>query len=242
MDQDFGVIELLPSSLPLPLSTSPPPSSFSQLPLHFRQAGQLKWNYWLPAWYEDVNLEPLWLLKEDEQPSAALLHPLIVHNQLQTATNFFGLLREYLYLWSWLFCSQRGPLLSWRNWSYAYFATISIPCSSKWIRWNSYELEGLWHIHEVRCWSQSSCKQCPSWPWFQAWIFATWIYLCMNATTEKHRQFWTFCIASNASGYDRSITIYSVCIASYYVVHDIDAPWSFFHLVQSSAFLMYRSL
>ena len=154
MDYNSGSIELLPPSFPLCLSTPPPPSSFSQPPHQFMQAGQLKPNYWLPAWYEDVNPEPLWPLKEDEQPSAALLCPLIIHSQLQTATNFFGLLREYLYFWSWLFCSQRGPLPSWRNWSCAYFATISMPCSLKWISWNSYELEGLWNIHEVRCWGQ----------------------------------------------------------------------------------------
>ena len=135
-------------------ATPPPPSSFSQPPPQFTQAGRLKPNYRLPARYEDINPEPLWPLEEDKQPSAALSHPLMVHNRLQTATNFFGLSWEYLYLWSQLFCSQRGPLPSWRNWSCAYFATISIPCSLKWISQNSYELEGLWHIHKVRCWGQ----------------------------------------------------------------------------------------
>ena len=92
-------IFLPPPSFPLPLSTPPPPSSSSQpTPPQFSQAGQPKWNYWLPVRYEDFNPEPLWPLKEeDEQPTAALPHLcLIVHNQLQTATNSFGLLREYL--------------------------------------------------------------------------------------------------------------------------------------------------
>ena len=99
IDQEFGIIELLPPSFPLPLSTPPPPSSSSQPTLpRFLQAGQPKGNYWLPAQYEDFNPEPLRLLEEeDEQPTAALPHlHLIVHNQLQTATNSFGLLREYL--------------------------------------------------------------------------------------------------------------------------------------------------
>ena len=81
MDQDFGVIELLPPSFPLHLSTTPPPSSFSQPPPQFMQAGGLKPNYQLPAQYEDVNPEPLWLLEEeDKQPSAALRRLLIVRN------------------------------------------------------------------------------------------------------------------------------------------------------------------
>ena len=50
MDQEFGIIELLPPSFPLPLSTPPPPSSSSQpTPPHFLQAGQPKGNYRLPA-------------------------------------------------------------------------------------------------------------------------------------------------------------------------------------------------
>ena len=98
MNYDSGAIELSPPSFPLCLSTPPPPSSFSQPPPQFMQAGQLKPNYQLPAQYEDVNPEHLRPLKEYEQPSAALLHPLIIHNRLWTATNFFGLLREYLYL------------------------------------------------------------------------------------------------------------------------------------------------
>ena len=99
MDQEFGIIELLPPSFPLPLSTPPPPSSSSQpTPPQFLQAGQPKWNYWLPAQYEDFNPEPLQPLEEeDEQPTAALpCLCLIVHNQLWTATNSFGLLQEYL--------------------------------------------------------------------------------------------------------------------------------------------------
>ena len=97
MDQEFGIIELLPPSFPLPLSTPPPPSSSSQ-PTQFSQAGRPKGNYRLPAQYEDFNPEPLWPLKEeDEQPTAALPHlHFIVHNRLWTATNSFGLLREYL--------------------------------------------------------------------------------------------------------------------------------------------------
>ena len=175
MDQEFGIIELPPPSFPLPLSPPPPPSSSSQpTPPQFSQAGWPKENYQLPAQYEDFNPEPLQLLKEeDEQPTAALPHlHLIVHNRLQTATNSFGLLREYLDQPSWLLCSQRGPSPSWRDWSCIYLATIPIPCSSKWISRNAYELEGLWHIHEIRCWGQSSCKRCPSWPQFQAWRFA----------------------------------------------------------------------
>ena len=91
MDYDSGAIELSPPSFPLCLSTPPPPSSFSQPPPQFTQAGRLKPNYRLPARYEDINPEPLWPLEEDKQPSAALSHPLMVHNRLQTATNFFGL-------------------------------------------------------------------------------------------------------------------------------------------------------
>ena len=98
INQEFGIIELLPPSFPLPLSTLPPPSSSSQpTPPQFSQAGQPKGNYRLPARYEEFNPEPLQLLKEeDEQPTAALpcLH-LIVRNRLWTATNSFGLLREY---------------------------------------------------------------------------------------------------------------------------------------------------
>jgi hypothetical protein len=52
-----------------------------------------------PARYEDVNPEPLRLLKEeDKQPTAALpCLCLIVSSRLRTAANFFGLLHEYLY-------------------------------------------------------------------------------------------------------------------------------------------------
>ena len=99
MDQEFGIIELPPPSFPLPLSTPPPPSSSSQpTPPQFSQAGRPKGNYRLPARYEDFNPEPLQPLEEeDEQPTAALPRlRLIVHNRLRTATNSFGLLREYL--------------------------------------------------------------------------------------------------------------------------------------------------
>jgi hypothetical protein len=97
MDQDFGVIEPSPPSFPLPLSTPPLPSS---PPPQFTQAGRPKRNYRLPARYEDVNPEPLRPLEEDEQPTAVLpCLRLIVRNRLpvRTATNSFGLLREYLY-------------------------------------------------------------------------------------------------------------------------------------------------
>jgi hypothetical protein len=114
MDQDYGHIEpsppLLPlpglptstsppPSFPLPTSTPPPPLSLSQPPLQFTQTGRPKRNYRLPARYEDVNPEPLQPLEEeDEQPTAMLPRlRLIVRNRLRTATNSFGLLREYLY-------------------------------------------------------------------------------------------------------------------------------------------------
>jgi hypothetical protein len=90
------VIEPSPPSFPLPLSTPPPPSSFSHsLPPQFTQAGRPKRNYRLPARYEDVNPEPLWPLEEEatEQPTAVLPRlRLIVRNRLRTATNSFGLL------------------------------------------------------------------------------------------------------------------------------------------------------
>jgi hypothetical protein len=97
MDQDFGVIEPLPPSFPLPLSTPPLPLS---PPPQFTQTGRPKRNYRLPARYEDVNPEPLRPLEEDKQPTAVLpCLRLIVRNRLpvRTATNSFGLLREYLY-------------------------------------------------------------------------------------------------------------------------------------------------
>ena len=100
MDQDFGIVEPLPPSFPLPISTPPPQSSPSRSPPpKFTQAGRPKRNYRLPARYEDVNPEPLPLLnEEDEQATAVIprLH-LIVRNRLRTTTNAFGLLREYLY-------------------------------------------------------------------------------------------------------------------------------------------------
>jgi hypothetical protein len=106
MDQDhFGVVEPSPPSFPLPISTPPPRSSPSQSPPpqspppQFTQAGRPKRNYRLPARYEDLNPEPLPPLnEEDEQPTAIIPRLcLIVRNRLRTATNSFGLLREYLY-------------------------------------------------------------------------------------------------------------------------------------------------
>ena len=98
MDQDFGVPEpSLPSfSQPtVPTSTSSPPSP----PPALTHTGRPKRNYRLPARYEDINPEPLLPLeKEDEQPAAVLPRlRLIVRNRLRTATNCFGLFREYLY-------------------------------------------------------------------------------------------------------------------------------------------------
>jgi len=98
MDQDFGVPEpSLPSfSQPtVPTSTSSPPSP----PPALTHTGRPKRNYRLPARYEDINPEPLPPLeKEDEQPAAVLPRlRLIVRNRLRTATNCFGLFREYLY-------------------------------------------------------------------------------------------------------------------------------------------------
>ena len=98
MDQDFGVPEpSLPSfSQPtVPTSTSSPPSP----PPTLTHTGRPKRNYRLPARYEDINPKPLLPLeKEDEQPAAVLPRlRLIVRNQLRTATNCFGLFREYLY-------------------------------------------------------------------------------------------------------------------------------------------------
>jgi hypothetical protein len=80
------------------LSTPPPPLSFSPPPPQFTQAGRPKRNSRLPARYEDVNPEPLRPLEEeDEQPTVALPRLCLnVHNRLRTATNSFGLLREYL--------------------------------------------------------------------------------------------------------------------------------------------------
>ena len=95
MDQDFGVVEPLPPSFPLPVSTPPRQSPPLQSPPpQFTEAGRPKRNYRLPARFEDVNPEPLRPLdEEDEQPTAVLPHVrLIVRNRLQTATNSFGLL------------------------------------------------------------------------------------------------------------------------------------------------------
>ena len=100
MDQDFSVAESQPPSFLLPISTPPPQPSSSQSPApKFTQAGRPKRNYRLPARYEDVNPEPLPLPnEEDEQPTAIIPRlRLIVRNRLRTATNSFGLLREYLY-------------------------------------------------------------------------------------------------------------------------------------------------
>ena len=95
MDQDFGVPEPLLPSFPQPTSTPSPPSP----PPALTHTGWPKRNYRLPARYEDINPEPLPPLeKEDEQPAAVLPRlRLIVRNRLRTATNCFGLFREYLY-------------------------------------------------------------------------------------------------------------------------------------------------
>ena len=100
MDQDFDDVESSPPLFLLPISTPPPRLSPSRtLPPQFTQAGRPKRSYRLPARYEDVNPEPLPLLnEEDEQPTATIPRlRLIVRNRLRTATNSFGLLREYLY-------------------------------------------------------------------------------------------------------------------------------------------------
>lgn len=100
MDQDFAVVEPLSPSFLLPISTPPPRSSPLQSPPpQFTEAGRPKRNYRLPARYDDLNPEPLQPLhEEDEQPTAMLPRlRLIVRNRLRTATNSFGLLREYLY-------------------------------------------------------------------------------------------------------------------------------------------------
>ena len=99
MDQDISLPEPLSPSF-LPISTPPPPSPpLHPPPLQLTQAGRPKRNYRLPARYEDVNPEPLPPLEEqDEEPTAVLPRLcLIVRNRLRTATNSFGLLREYLY-------------------------------------------------------------------------------------------------------------------------------------------------
>jgi hypothetical protein len=95
MDQDYGVLERSP-----PISTPPPQLSPSRSPPpQFTQAGRPKRIYRLPARYEDVNPQPLPTLNEEvEQPTAIIPRlRLIVRNRLRTATNSFGLLREYLY-------------------------------------------------------------------------------------------------------------------------------------------------
>jgi hypothetical protein len=96
MDQDFEIPEPLLPSFPQP--TTPPPPSPPPLP-SLTHAGRPKRNYRLPARYEDIIPEPLQPLeKEGEQPTARLPRLcLIVRNRLRTATNCFGLLREYLY-------------------------------------------------------------------------------------------------------------------------------------------------
>ena len=102
MDQDFGYPEPFSPSVSQPTASTPlvPPLSPSQPPPPpLTQAGRPKRHYRLPARYEDVNPEPLQPLEEeDKQPSAVLPRlRLIVRNRLRTATNSFGLLREYLY-------------------------------------------------------------------------------------------------------------------------------------------------
>lgn len=103
MDQDVGIPEPFLPSFSQPTSTPPPPSPPPlPPPPSLTHAGRQMRNYRLPARYEDINPEPLQPLepleKEDEQPTAVLPHlRLIVRNRLRTATNCFGLLREYLY-------------------------------------------------------------------------------------------------------------------------------------------------
>jgi Plavaka transposase len=100
MDQDIGISEPLQPLFPQPISTPPPPSPPPQpLSPQLMQAGRPKRNYRLPARYEDINPESLQPLEEDEQPTAVLPRRLrlIVRNRLRTATNSFGLFREYLY-------------------------------------------------------------------------------------------------------------------------------------------------
>ena len=100
MDQDVGIPEPFLPSFSQPTPTPPPPLPLP--PPSLTHAGRPKRNYRLPARYEDINPEPLQPLepleKEDEQPTAVLpCLRLIVRNRLRTATNCFGLLREYLY-------------------------------------------------------------------------------------------------------------------------------------------------
>ena len=106
MDQDFGVPEPLLPSFPQPTSTPPPRSPpLSPPPPSLTHAGRPKHNYRLPARYEDINPEPLEPLGEDSEDEQPTKQPttvlprlcLIVRNRLRTATNSFGLLREYLY-------------------------------------------------------------------------------------------------------------------------------------------------
>jgi len=100
MDQDYGALEPSESapSFLLPISTPPRRSS---PPLQFTQAGRPKRIYRLPARYKDVNPQPLPPLNEeleDKQPTATIPRLcLIVRNRLRTATNSFGLFREYRY-------------------------------------------------------------------------------------------------------------------------------------------------
>jgi Plavaka transposase len=103
MDQDFGIPELLLPSFPQPTSTPPPRSPpLSPPPPSLTHAGRPKRNYRLPARYEDINPEPLEPLGEEDEPTEQPMTVLprlrlIVRNRLRTATNSFGLLREYLY-------------------------------------------------------------------------------------------------------------------------------------------------
>ena len=97
MEQDLGVLEPLLPSLPQPTSTHPPSSP--PPPPSLTHAGRPKRNYRLPARYEDINPEPLQPLEKENEPPTTVLPRLrlIVRNRLRTATNCFGLLREYLY-------------------------------------------------------------------------------------------------------------------------------------------------
>ena len=132
MDEDFGH---LPPSFPLPPSTPPPPSSFSKPPPQFTLASRLKGSYRLPARYIDINPEPLRPLKEeDEQPTAALpCLRLIVRNRLQTPTNSFGLLREYLNRLSFdpdsfvILLRRNLPFLTLFKWPTSIFKFLPVP-------------------------------------------------------------------------------------------------------------------
>ena len=83
-------------SVPFPNPIEEPPLP---PPPPLMQADQPMQNYRQPAWYIDINLEPLQPLNKEPPPPMSILPHivLIVHNQLWTAANSFNLLREYLY-------------------------------------------------------------------------------------------------------------------------------------------------